>query len=221
MTLIRFKYYSAWKIGILSVHISHLSYNPATQDYTKIDHCKVAIIEGSPHIREKIGNWNIMVQEWLRKCVYERVGFKSRFAKQLYVFMVSAFWHGFYAGYYFSFFLWFAQVYVQAEIFRLFKNDNNPMVKICQKLGKPLIIGMTILSCILFSHNATFFYLLQTKYCLELMRRVYYIPQLILVVAIIGFKAIPKKRAPKVHHGNKFLETKSSSGSSVGSGLGL
>ena len=41
LTLIRFKYYSAWKIGILSVHSSGLSYNEARKDYSSIDHCKV------------------------------------------------------------------------------------------------------------------------------------------------------------------------------------
>jgi len=60
-----------------------------------------------------------MVQDWLRKCVYERVPFKNRFLRQLSVFAVSAFWHGFYTGFYFSFFLWFAQLYLQMQIFKL------------------------------------------------------------------------------------------------------
>lgn len=62
-----------------------------------------------------------MVQEWLRKCIYERSPFKSKFLSQLHVFMVSAFWHGLYFGYYLSFFMWFMQVYMQVQVYRIIK----------------------------------------------------------------------------------------------------
>jgi hypothetical protein len=87
-----------------------------------INTCSPVVIETNKHLRDKISHWNTAVQEWLRKTVYQRSSFKSRGVAQLYVFMVSAFWHGFYAGYYFSFFLWFVQVYTQAEIFRFVKH---------------------------------------------------------------------------------------------------
>lgn len=61
------------------------------------------------------------VQEWLRKSIYQRSPFKDKSLSQLYVFMVSAFWHGFYAGYFMSFFLWFLQVHCQTQIFRATK----------------------------------------------------------------------------------------------------
>lgn len=117
ITTLRFKYYTAWKVSIAAVHSSGLSYDGAG-NFNTIVHCKPEIVETTPHIRDKISNWNIMVQEWLRKCVYSRSPFKSRMLSQLYVFMVSAFWHGYYIGYYFSFFLWFVQVYVQGLIFK-------------------------------------------------------------------------------------------------------
>jgi hypothetical protein len=37
---------------------------------------------------------------------------------QLLTFMISAFWHGFYGGYYLSFILWFAQVFVSQLVFK-------------------------------------------------------------------------------------------------------
>lgn len=134
-----------------------------------------------------------MVQDWLKKCIYERVTFKSRFLRQLAVFMVSAFWHGFYSGYYFSFFLWFTQVYVQAEIYRLTKHEGSRLKKMFKKLGKFQIVG-TIISCSLFSHNATFFYLLRSRLCIQLMQRLYFIPQLILPLSIIVFKVLAKAK---------------------------
>jgi hypothetical protein len=37
---------------------------------------------------------------------------------QLLTFMISAFWHGFYGGYYLSFILWFAQANVSQLVFK-------------------------------------------------------------------------------------------------------
>lgn len=42
--------------------------------------------------------WNCRIQQWLQYCIYERSNFN-----QFLVFMVSAFWHGFYPGYYIGF----------------------------------------------------------------------------------------------------------------------
>ena len=42
--------------------------------------------------------WNKRTQRWLQMCIYERSHFN-----QLYVFLVSAFWHGFYPSYYLCF----------------------------------------------------------------------------------------------------------------------
>ncbi len=35
---------------------------------------------------------------------------------------ISAFWHGFYGGYYLSFFLWFMQINLAMQIFPFSKN---------------------------------------------------------------------------------------------------
>jgi|688.fasta_scaffold564924_1 hypothetical protein len=139
-----------------------------------------------------------MVQEWLRKCIYERCPFKSRFLAQLWVFLISAFWHGFYFGYYLSFVLWFTQVYIQTQIFRRIKNATSKFNRLYKRLGKYSFI-VTILSCAIFNHNATFFYLLRSDLCLKLMQRVYFIPQLILPLGIIYMLILPKKK----HHAAK------------------
>lgn len=110
--------------------------------------------------------------------------------------MVSAFWHGFYSGYYISFFLWFAQVYVQAEIFRITKHEGSRVKKMYNKLGRFKILG-TVLSCSLFSHNATYFFLLRSSLCIELMKRLWFIPQLLLPLSIIVLKVLAKSKKSK------------------------
>ena len=53
----------------------------------------------SSNLKVLLDNWNITTTHWLRHVVYERVPV----AKTAMVFVVSAFWHGFYPGYYITF----------------------------------------------------------------------------------------------------------------------
>ena len=92
------------------------------------------------------------VQEWLRKCIYQRSGIKSKSMNQLYVFVVSAFWHGFYVSYYITFVFSFLQLHVQGLVFKHCKNGRSAFVKVYKKLG---IVGKVLLSLsvlFLFSH---------------------------------------------------------------------
>ena len=62
---------------------------------------------------------------------------------QLYVFVVSAFWHGFYISYYLSFVFWFVQLHVHGLIFKYCKNGKSKLAKGYKDLG---IIGKILLS---------------------------------------------------------------------------
>ena len=199
ITALRFKYYSGWKVGMFSVHASGVSYS-AGEHFTNIEHCKPEIIETTPHVREKINNWNIMVQDWLRKCIYMRSPFKSRMHSQLYVFMISAFWHGYYAGYYFSFFFWFVLLYLQGLVFKYTKYEGNFLSKIYDSLGKAGPFITSIISNIFFSHNATFFYLLEASLCFKLMQKMYFLPQLLLFVFIVVLMVIPAPKKKNHQH---------------------
>lgn len=120
------------------------------------------------------------VQSWLRKCVYERVRSNGQFI----TFMVSAFWHGFYGGYYFSFFLWFAMVHLAQLVFKA--NRNYEVIgKTFKKLG---FIGHALLWAFvntLFSNSGTYFQILSAKISLKIMWAYKFIPILIIIVPII------------------------------------
>lgn len=111
-------------------------------------------------MRDKINNWNISVQEWLRKSIYNRSNIKNKSLNQLYVFVVSAFWHGFYSAYYISEVLWFVQLHLQTLIFKYFNGNNTLLNKLYKKSGG---MGTFILAAIVtleFNHNATYFLIL-------------------------------------------------------------
>lgn len=155
------------------------------------------LFKSDKHIRDKISHWNIAVQEWLRKCIYQRSPFKGRGMSQLWVFMVSAFWHGFYAGYYVSFFLWFVQVYTQGEIFRFVKHETSRLRKFYKRLGFGGNLILTFIVNLIFSHNASFFILLDYKLSFRLLEKVNYIPQTILITLAITFTLLNMFRSKK------------------------
>ena len=108
----------------------------------------------------------MLVQDWLRKGIYQRSNIKDKSLSQLYVFAISAFWHGFYVSYYLSFSFWFLQLHVQGLIFKYCKNGRSIIVKIYKSMG---IIGKILLSVgvqFVFSSVAAPFLIIQGYYCI-------------------------------------------------------
>ena len=138
------------------------------------------------------------VQEWLRKGIYQRSGIKSKSMNQLYVFAVSAFWHGFYISYYLSFSFWFMQLHVQGLIFKYCKNGRSIFVKVYKSLG---ILGKILLSTgvqFIFSSVAAPFLIIRVKYCIEYMSKVNFTPHIILIILMVVFTFMRPPRDP--HH---------------------
>ena len=98
--------------------------------------------------------------------------------------MVSAFWHGFYGGYYFSFFLWFAMVHLAQLIFKA--NRNYGVIgKTFKKTG---IVGEILLWIIvntLFSNSGTYFQILSAKAGWKIMVAYKFITVLVIFIPII------------------------------------
>jgi lysophospholipid acyltransferase 1/2 len=59
-------------------------------------------------MKKTVDNWHIQSSEWLRRIAYERLPA----GKTLGVFFLSAYWHGFYPGYYFTLILAALLVYI-------------------------------------------------------------------------------------------------------------
>lgn len=126
-------------------------------------------------------------QEWLRKCVYERVHFKNKIYSQLITFLLSAFWHGFYGGYYFSFILWFAQMFVSQLVFKESKKEKSPWVRFYKMSGMVGKIGLWLLSNVTFTVSGIFFQVLSVRRCLEIMRALYFAPVIVYSLTYILF----------------------------------
>jgi lysophospholipid acyltransferase len=112
MTGQRYLYYQAWKLGEAACIASGLAYsgwdkksgNPKWEGVVSLD---IAGVELETSCNPMVKSWNHTVHLWLNRYVFERTvphGKRPTMANNLIVYMVSAFWHGFYPAYYIMFF---------------------------------------------------------------------------------------------------------------------
>ena len=149
------------------------------------------------HVRLKIANWNMTVQEWLRRCVYERSTFKSKIQGQLFTFLVSSFWHGYYGGYYISFFLWFSQQYASQLVFKESQNEESPFRKAYIKMGVAGTVLLWISCNFIFSVSGIFFQVLSLSQSMQILHSLYYSPLIIYITVIVVFTKLGTKSKKK------------------------
>lgn len=101
--------------------------------------------------------------------------------------MVSAFWHGFYGGYYFSFLLWFAQVFVSQLIFKESKKEKSPWVKIYKMTGYVGKAALWVISNMSFTVCGLFFQILSLKKGLNVLSALYFTPFLLYFLGYVLF----------------------------------
>lgn len=107
----RLKYYGVWTLTEGSCILSGLGYNgidPKTGKplWNRLENVNAWEIETAQNSRAYLDGWNKNTNKWLRNYVYLRVtpkGRKPGFRATLATFITSAFWHGFYPGYYLTF----------------------------------------------------------------------------------------------------------------------
>lgn len=109
----RLKYYGVWSLTEGACILTGMGYNgydakAGVFKWDRLENVKPIGIETAQNTRAYLDNWNKNTNHWLRNYVYLRVtpkGKKPGFRASLATFSTSAFWHGFYPGYYMSFIL--------------------------------------------------------------------------------------------------------------------
>jgi lysophospholipid acyltransferase len=109
----RMKYYGVWSLTEGACILSGIGFkgiDPKTgkADWNRLQNVKPLEIELAQNSHAYLGNWNINTNMWLRNYIYLRVtpkGKKPGFRASMATFVTSAFWHGFYPGYYLAFVL--------------------------------------------------------------------------------------------------------------------
>ncbi len=109
----RTKYYGVWTLSEGACILAGLGYNgvdPLTGKiaWDRLQNIDPWGVEFAQNTRGYLEAWNINTNKWLRNYIYLRVtprGKKPGFRASLATFTTSAFWHGFYPGYYLAFVL--------------------------------------------------------------------------------------------------------------------
>lgn len=109
----RMKYYGVWTLTEGACILSGMGYNgvdPKTGRvrWDRLENVNPWGIESAQNTRAYLEGWNKNTNHWLRNYMYLRVtpkGKKPGFRASLATFVTSAFWHGFYPGYYLTFVL--------------------------------------------------------------------------------------------------------------------
>ena len=109
----RMKYYGVWSLTEGSCILAGLGYNgvdPITGkvSWNRLQNINPWGVETAQNTRAYLENWNMKTNMWLRNYIYLRVtprGKKPGFRASMATFVTSAFWHGFYPGYYMTFVL--------------------------------------------------------------------------------------------------------------------
>ena len=113
----RLRYYFAWYMADIACVIAGIGYNPSSRDkHSRSQNAIVSKVDFLANCQsEAFGHWNISISKWLRSCIYLRAHetpvpamlagvFGHRQYATLLTRFTSAFWHGFYPGYYLCFF---------------------------------------------------------------------------------------------------------------------
>lgn len=108
---VRMKYYGVWYLTEGACILSGIGYNgmdPKTgrARWDRVQNVRPFGIEFAQNPHAYLGEWNINTNLWLKNYIYVRVtpkGKKPGFRATLSVSITSAFWHGFYPGYYLAF----------------------------------------------------------------------------------------------------------------------
>eukprot|EP00163_Fabomonas_tropica_P019341 TRINITY_DN3393_c3_g1_i6.p1 TRINITY_DN3393_c3_g1~~TRINITY_DN3393_c3_g1_i6.p1 ORF type:complete len:276 (+),score=62.31 TRINITY_DN3393_c3_g1_i6:820-1647(+) len=106
ITLARFKYYFGWGLAEGACTLAGLGYNGTDKNgnhkWDKLQQVNVLGVELGQSFKDLTDGWNMNTSKWLRYYVYERIP-GNGFHNVALTHLTSAFWHGFYPGYYLFF----------------------------------------------------------------------------------------------------------------------
>jgi len=122
---------------MLGMQAIGITYNGTTKGKDKWDRVQVSDImtfELNPSLKKKLEAWNMSNQLAFRRYIYDRLTKdipadnpklkkKTQIRAQQKTFFLSALWHGYYPGFFFSFVHWMLVLQIIQELFRIEKHS--------------------------------------------------------------------------------------------------
>ncbi|KAG9403198.1 Lysophospholipid acyltransferase 1 [Aphanomyces cochlioides] len=181
----RCKYYFAWKVAEGSTVLC--GFGHTNEGWDGVSNVDILGFELGQNIRDLSRAWNQGTQAWLQRYVYERWS-----NSLLATYFVSAFWHGFYPGYY----LFFLSVPLATAVNRLARSVLRPHFQ--DKSVKFLydIVGIVATSLTI-NYLAVSFVALSWEESLYGWTRLHFAGHIGLVVAYLVLQVVPRKKVAK------------------------
>ena len=187
MFLLKCKYYFGWTFAKSTSMASGVS-----EDVS--NNVNVLKVELGQNAREVLTNWNICSSKWLKKYIYSRM-ISCGWSSSMSTFstnVVSAFWHGFYPGYYLTFLTggMITEIgkHIRRKVRPYFKNETG------QKLSLIYDVTCTLNMMILVTYAAFPFQLYGFYESFNAWRELYFIGHIMLIIGIMIVCVFPKRQ---------------------------
>uniref|UniRef100_A0A5K3FBV1 Membrane bound O-acyltransferase domain containing 2 n=1 Tax=Mesocestoides corti TaxID=53468 RepID=A0A5K3FBV1_MESCO len=182
----RLKYYFGWclaeVLGICAGNgYSGVDADTSTTLWLNVHNFDFLQVEAAPNLKLLIDAWNIGTVRWLREVVYFRAPLRVR---TVLVFLVSAFWHGLYPGYY----LMFLSFALFTHTARAWRRTVRPIVLAAES---PRVVGFVydaltvVVTHFVMEYAQAPFHLLGLLPSLRLWTRFWFVPHIIGVCVIV------------------------------------
>lgn len=188
--LVRQKYYFAWglaELGGISSGIGFSGYCPSSGQpvYQKVCSFDLRHIESGVGLKHVIDAWNVSTTRWLREVFYDRLPHSCRTAL---VFIISAFWHGFYPGYY----LMFCTFAMFTFVSRMWRRNMRPL---CRRTALSVLLYnlfTTVITNVAVNYAQAPFHLLDLSASLFFWSAFYFLPHWVAALLLFGHFVRPR-----------------------------
>eukprot|EP01129_Flabellula_baltica_P001671 TRINITY_DN11612_c0_g1_i1.p1 TRINITY_DN11612_c0_g1~~TRINITY_DN11612_c0_g1_i1.p1 ORF type:complete len:461 (-),score=52.58 TRINITY_DN11612_c0_g1_i1:11-1393(-) len=205
---VRFQYYFGWALGESANTLSGFTYNGKDKNgedrWDLIENVKLYDVELAQNPYTFAAFWNMSTAKWLRNHVYLRLAEPGKPLPSWGVYFtqgISAFWHGFYPGYYFHFFLTSLSVIVGRTVRKKIKPYFTPTKDGKELSNHPRRIIYNVLSWIMVQFQLGYamgaFCGLSWENSITYYNNLYWSGHLVFLILYIGLKYIPTPKVKK------------------------
>uniref|UniRef100_A0A0B6ZL08 Uncharacterized protein n=1 Tax=Arion vulgaris TaxID=1028688 RepID=A0A0B6ZL08_9EUPU len=189
LTLARQKYYFAWILADSLNNAAGFGFSGYDSQGNPLwdltDNVSILGVELSTSLKVNIDSWNKKTLVWLRRVVYDRAPTHNTLA----VFACSAFWHGFYPGYY----VMFGSGALMTIVARQVRRHIRPLFQ-TSKLGIYIYESITFIGTRLANSYLTMpFLVLQFNACLQMYRSLYFYYHILTLLGFVYFTFVKKQ----------------------------
>lgn len=190
------KYYGAWKIAEGATVLCGFGFEGFTSDgkakgWNGVSNMDIVGFELAQSVREGSRAWNKGTQTWLERYVYARTG-----NSLLATYFISAFWHGFYPGYY----LFFLSLPLATAVNRLaFKRVRPHFLEADGSAGfkKKLYDAASLVATLLTMHYFVMpFQAMSWDHSLRALQNTHFAGHIVCAVLYVVFSLVPMRKAP-------------------------